>query len=66
MATARTHLSAFDLKDARLRSRSLHRLGAGVLTGVAGSLSPIVTPATATAAEPARHTGPTAGDRRAR
>jgi hypothetical protein len=66
MATARTNLSAFDLKDARLRHRSLHRLGTGVLTGVAGALSLILTPATATAAEQAPPSGPIAGDRRAR
>jgi cell wall-associated NlpC family hydrolase len=53
MATTRTNLSAFDLPDARLRSRSLHRLGAGLLTGAAASLSLVLSPATATAAEPA-------------
>jgi cell wall-associated NlpC family hydrolase len=53
MATARTNLSDFDLPDARLRSRSLHRLGAGLLTGAAASLSLVLTPATATAAEAA-------------
>jgi cell wall-associated NlpC family hydrolase len=53
MATARTNLSDFDLPDARLRSRSLRRLGAGLLTGAAASLSLVLTPATATAAEAA-------------
>jgi cell wall-associated NlpC family hydrolase len=53
MATARTTLSAFDLPDSRLRSRSLRRLGAGVLTGAATSLSLVLTPTTATAAEQA-------------
>ena len=53
MASARTNLSAFDLPDARLRSRSLRRLGAGVLTGAAASLSLVLTPVTATAAEAA-------------
>ena len=53
MATARTNLSAFDLPGARLRSRSLSRLGAGLLTGGATSLSLLLTPATATAAEAA-------------
>ena len=51
MATTRTNLSAFDVPDARLRSWSLHRLGAGLLTGAAASLSLILSPATATAAE---------------
>ena len=46
-------MSAFDLPDARLRSRSLRRLGTGVLTGAAASLSLVLTPATATAAETA-------------
>ena len=53
MATARTTLTSFDLPDVRRRSRSLHRLGAGVLTGAAASLSLMLTPATATAAEQA-------------
>jgi cell wall-associated NlpC family hydrolase len=53
MATARTNLSAFDLPDARLGSRSLRRLGAGLLTGAATSLSLVLTPSTATAVEPA-------------
>ena len=53
MASARTNLSAFDLPDARLRSRSLGRLGTGVLTGAAASLSLLLTPVTATAAETA-------------
>jgi len=53
MATTRTNLSDFDLPDARLRRRSLHRLGAGLLTGAAASLSLVLTPATATAAEAA-------------
>jgi cell wall-associated NlpC family hydrolase len=51
MATTRTSLSDFDLPDARLRSRSLQRLGAGLLTGAAASLSLVLTPVTATAAE---------------
>ena len=51
MATARTNLSDFDLPGARLRSRSLHRLGAGLLTGAAASLSLVLSPVTATAAE---------------
>jgi cell wall-associated NlpC family hydrolase len=53
MATARTTLSAFDLPDSRLHSRSLRRLGAGVLTGAAASLSLVLTPTTASAAEQA-------------
>jgi cell wall-associated NlpC family hydrolase len=53
MATTRTNLSDFDLPDARVRSRSLQRLGAGLLTGAAASLSLVLTPATATAAEAA-------------
>ena len=53
MATDRTNLSAFDLPDARLGSRSLRRLGTGLLTGAAASLSLVLTPAAATAAEPA-------------
>ena len=53
MASARTNLSAFDLPDARLRSRSLGRLGTGVLTGAAASLSLLLTPVTATAEETA-------------
>ena len=53
MAITSTTLSAFDLPDTRLRSRSLHRLGAGLLTGAAASLSLVLTPAAATAAEPA-------------
>jgi cell wall-associated NlpC family hydrolase len=49
-----TKLSAFDLSDSRLRPHgSLRRLGAGLLTGAAASLSILVAPATATAAEPA-------------
>ncbi len=56
MATARTNLSQFDLPDARLRSRSLRRLGTGMLTGAAASLSLLLTPATAMAAEPAATT----------
>jgi cell wall-associated NlpC family hydrolase len=51
MASARTNLSAFDLPDTRLRSRSLRRLGSGVLAGAAASLSLVLTPVTATAAE---------------
>ena len=51
MATTRTNLTDFDLPDARLRSRSLRRLGAGLLTGAAASLSLVLTPVTATAAE---------------
>ena len=51
MVTTQTTLSDFDLPGARLRSRSLHRLGAGVLTGAAASLSLVLTPVTATAAE---------------
>jgi cell wall-associated NlpC family hydrolase len=51
MATTRTNLIDFDLPDARLRSRSLRRLGAGLLTGAAASLSLVLTPVTATAAE---------------
>jgi cell wall-associated NlpC family hydrolase len=51
MATTRTNLTDFDLPDARLRSRSLQRLGAGLLTGAAASLSLVLTPVTATAAE---------------
>jgi cell wall-associated NlpC family hydrolase len=51
MATTRTNLSAFDLPDARLRSRSLHRLGTGLFTGAAASLSLVLSPAIATAAE---------------
>lgn len=53
MATAHTNLSSFDLPDVRRRSRSLRRLGAGLLTGTAASLSLVLTPATATAAEAA-------------
>jgi cell wall-associated NlpC family hydrolase len=53
MATARTNLSDFHLPDARLRSRSLRRLGTGLLTGAAASMSLVLTPATATAAEAA-------------
>ena len=51
MATTRTNLSDFDLPGARLRSRSLKRLGGGLLTGAAASLSLVLTPVTATAAE---------------
>jgi cell wall-associated NlpC family hydrolase len=51
MATTRTNLSDFDLPGARLRSRSLHRLGAGLLTGAAASLSLVLTPVAADAAE---------------
>jgi cell wall-associated NlpC family hydrolase len=50
MATTRT-MSDFDLPETRLRSRSLRRLGTGLLTGAAASLSLVLTPATATAAE---------------
>jgi len=53
MATARTNLSAFALPDARLGSGSLRRLGTGLLTGAAASLSLVLTPTTATAAETA-------------
>jgi cell wall-associated NlpC family hydrolase len=56
MATDRTPLSAFDLPDVRVRSRSLRRLGGGLLTGAAASLSLLLTPVTATAAEPAATT----------
>ena len=51
MATTRTNLSDFDLPGVRLRSRSLRRLGAGLLTGAAASLSLALTPVTASAAE---------------
>ncbi|MET0764427.1 MAG: C40 family peptidase, partial [Blastococcus sp.] len=54
------HLSAFDLPGARTRSQSLRRLGAGVLTGAATSLSLVLTPTTATAAEPAASSSSTA------
>jgi cell wall-associated NlpC family hydrolase len=50
MATTRTNLSDYDLPGARLRGRSLTRLGAGLLTGAAASMSLVLTPATATAA----------------
>jgi len=60
MATARTNLHAFDLPGTRLHRRSLRRLGAGVLTGAAASLSLVLTPATATAAEPATSSSSTA------
>ena len=56
MATTRTSLSDFDLPDARRRGRSLHRLGAGLLTGAAASMSLLLTPVTATAAEAASST----------
>ena len=52
MATTRT-MSDFDLPETRLRSRSLRGLGAGLLTGAAASLSLVLSPATATAAEAA-------------
>jgi cell wall-associated NlpC family hydrolase len=55
MATTRT-MSDFDLPETRLRSRSLRRLGTGLLTGAAASLSLVLTPATATAAEAASST----------
>jgi cell wall-associated NlpC family hydrolase len=51
MATVHTNLSDFDPPGARRKSRSLRRLGAGVLTGAAASLSLVLTPVTATAAE---------------
>ena len=51
MATTRTSLSAFDLADVRRRGGSLHRLGAGLLTGAAASLSLVLTPVPASAAE---------------
>jgi hypothetical protein len=54
MATARTNLTAFDLPDARLGSRSLRRLGTGLLTGAAASLSLALTPVTATTSAPNR------------
>jgi cell wall-associated NlpC family hydrolase len=53
LTTPRTDLTAFDLSDSRLPRRSLRRLGAGVLTGAAASLSLVLTPTTATAAEQA-------------
>src|SRR5690349_3137066 len=56
MATTRTNLSDFDLPGARLRSRSLKRLGAGLLTGAAASVSLVLTPVTADAAEPSSST----------
>jgi hypothetical protein len=55
MATARTDLSAFDLSGARLGRRSLRRLGAGLLTDAAASLSLVLAP-TSAAAEPGRRT----------
>ena len=58
MATTRTNLSGFDLPGARLRSRSLKRLGAGLLTGAAASMSLILTPVAADAAEPSSTTAP--------
>jgi cell wall-associated NlpC family hydrolase len=58
MATARTNLSTFELPDVRLGSRSMRRLGTGLLTGAAASMSLVLTPATATAAEPAPAASP--------
>jgi cell wall-associated NlpC family hydrolase len=54
--TTPTSLSGFDLPDARRRGRSLRRLGAGLLTGAATSMSLLLTPVTATAAETASST----------
>jgi len=56
MATTHTNLSDFDLPGARLRSRSLKRLGAGLLTGAAASVSLVLTPVAADAAETASST----------
>jgi cell wall-associated NlpC family hydrolase len=51
MATTHTNLSDFDLPGGRLRGPSLKRLGAGLLTSAAASMSLVLTPVAADAAE---------------